>query len=142
MENRKAHYEYYILQEYTAGMQLLGSEVKSLRNNDGNINDCYVYIKDNEVYVKGMYIAKYKQSSYLNHEEVRDRKLLLNKKEIRDIQKELKVNGITIIPLSVFTIDGRFKIKIGIAKGKKNHDKRSSIKSKDITKQTNRDLTD
>ena len=142
INNKKAFYEYFILEEYIAGIQLVGSEVKSLRDNNANINDSYVYILNNEVFVKGMYIAKYLESSYMNHEEIRDRKLLLTKKQIRDIQKQLKVNGITIMPLSIFTLHGKFKLKIGIAKGKKLFDKKASSKEKDIKKQTDRELND
>ena len=89
-----------------------------------------------------MYIAKYKNSTYLNHEERRDRKLLLTKKQIRDIQKELKVNGITLIPLGVIELKGKFKLKIGLARGKKNHDKRESIKKKDSDRQMQRELAE
>ena len=141
INNKKAYHEFFILEEFVAGIQLVGSEVKSLRDGNANINDSYVYVQDNQVYIRGMYISKYKESSYMNHEEVRDRKLLLTKKQIYDIQKELKVNGITITPLSVYTVKGRFKVKIGIAKGKKLYDKKQTIKEKDIKKQTDRELS-
>jgi SsrA-binding protein len=140
INNRKAYHEYFILEEYVAGIQLVGSEVKSLRDNNANINDSYVFVSNNEVFVKGMYIAKYTESSYMNHDEVHDRKLLLTKKQIRDIQKELKVNGITIVPLSIFTVNGRYKLKIGLAKGKKLYDKKASTKEKDIRRETDREL--
>ena len=140
INNKKAYYEYFILEEYVAGIQLVGSEVKSLRDNNANINDSYVFVSNNEVFVKGMYIAKYTESSYMNHEEVHDRKLLLTKKQIRDIQKELKVNGITIVPLSIFTVNGRYKLKIGLAKGKKLFDKKNTIREKDIKRETDREL--
>ena len=140
INNKKAYYEYFILEEYVAGIQLVGSEVKSLRDNNANINDSYVFIANNEVFVRGMYIAKYTESSYMNHDEVHDRKLLLTKKQIRDIQKELKVNGITIVPLSIFTVNGRYKLKIGLAKGKKLFDKKATTKEKDIRRETDREL--
>jgi len=140
INNKKAYYEYFILEEYVAGIQLVGSEVKSLRDNNANINDSYVFVSNNEVFVKGMYIAKYTESSYMNHDEVHDRKLLLTKKQIRDIQKELKVNGITIVPLSIFTVNGRYKLKIGLAKGKKLFDKKATTKEKDIRRETDREL--
>ena len=89
INNKKAYYEYSILEEYVAGLKLLGSEVKALREGNGNINDTYVLIMDDEVYVRGMYIAKHKESSWMNHEEVRDRKLLLTKKQINDLKKIL-----------------------------------------------------
>ncbi len=141
INNRKAYHEYFILEEIVAGIQLFGSEVKSLREGNANINDSYVFINENEVYLRGMFISKYKQSSWVDHEEVRDRKLLLTKKQIKDLQKELKVNGITIVPLSVYTVNGRFKVRIGVAKGKKLYDKKATLKEKDIRKQTDRELS-
>lgn len=132
INNRKAYHEYFILEEFVAGVQLVGSEVKSLREGNGNLNDSYVLVIDNEVFLRGMYISKYKESSYMNHDEVHDRKLLLTKKQINDIQKHLKVNGITVVPLSVYTVKGRFKVKIGIAKGKKLYDKKNTIKEREI----------
>lgn len=140
INNKKAYHEYHIIEEYVAGIKLVGSEVKSLREGNGNISDTYVLILNNEVFVRGMYISKHKESSWMNHEEVHDRKLLLTKKQISDLQKNLKVNGITIIPLSLFLLEGKFKLKIGVAKGKKNFDKKDSLKEKDIKRQTDREL--
>lgn len=142
INNKRAYYDYQIKEEIIAGIKLIGSEVKSLREGNGSINEAYVYIQDSEVYIKGMYISKYKESSYLNHKEVYDRKLLLTKKQIRDLQKDLKVSGITIIPISVFLLNGKFKLKIGVARGKKNYDKKESIKEKDIKRQTQRELSE
>ena len=139
-DNKKAFFDYSILEEYVAGVKLVGSEVKALREGNASIKDTYVYLNDGEVFVKGMYIAKHKESSWMNHEEVRDRKLLLTKKQIRDIQKDLKVNGITIVPLMMYLVNGKFKLKIAIAKGKKSFDKKSTIKEKDIKRQTEREL--
>lgn len=139
-DNKKAFFDYSILEEYVAGVKLVGSEVKSLREGNASIKDTYVYLNDGEVFVKGMYIAKHKESSWMNHEEVRDRKLLLTKKQIRDIQKDLKVNGITIVPLMMYLVNGKFKLKIAIAKGKKSFDKKATIKEKDIKRQTEREL--
>jgi len=142
INNKKAYHEFFILEEEVAGIQLFGSEVKSLRDGNGNIRDAYVLIVNNEVFLRGMFISKYKESSWTNHEEVRDRKLLLTKKQIKDFQKELKVNGVTIVPLSVYTVKGKFKVKIGLAKGKKLYDKKATIKEKDIKRQTNRELAE
>jgi SsrA-binding protein len=133
--NKKAYYEYHILKDFIAGIQLVGSEVKSMRSNNFNMNDAYCYVWDNEVFIKNLYIAKYNESSYQNHEERRDRKLLLTKKEIRDIVKLSKENGITTIPLEVFTLHSRFKVKIGIARGKKLHDKRQTIKERETKRE-------
>lgn len=132
INNKKAYYEYHILEEYVAGIKLLGSEVKSLREGNASLTDTYVYINNSEVFVKGMYIAKYKESSYMNHTEVCDRKLLLTKKQIKDLQKNLKVNGITIVPIQLFTSHGRFKLKIGVAKGKKTYDKKRSTMEREM----------
>lgn len=138
--NRKAYHEYNILSEFVAGIELVGSEVKSLRDANANISDSYIFISNNEVFVKNMYISKYKESSMQNHEERRDRRLLLTKREINRLSKELKVSGITIIPLEVFTMRGRFKMKIGVGRGKKLFDKKQSLKEKDIKRSTDREL--
>ena len=136
ISNRKAYYEYNIIKEFTCGIKLLGSEVKSLRNGEANLQDSYCYVFNNEVFVKGLHISKNKMSSYNNHEEKRDRKLLLTKKEIRNIINETKANnGMTIIPLEIFESNGKFKIKISLAKGKKLHDKRESIKKKELDRE-------
>jgi len=134
--NRRAYYEYFVIKEFIAGIKLTGSEVKSLRNGEANLQDSFCYTFNNEVFVKGMYIAKNKMSSYNNHEEKRDRKLLLNKKEIRDIADEVKVNqGMTIIALEIFEMRGKFKVKLCLAKGKKQHDKRESIKDREAKRE-------
>lgn len=138
--NKKAYYEFFILKDFTAGIQLFGSEVKSLRLGNANIGDAYCYIWDNEIFVKNLHISKYDESSYLNHEERRDRKLLLHKKEINDIIKLLKESGTTVIPLEIFTSKGKFKVKVGVAKGKKLFDKKNEIKRKDISREIKRDL--
>lgn len=136
--NRKAYFEYHIVKEFTAGIQLVGSEVKSLRNTNCNIGDGFCYIFDNEIFVKNIYIGRYEESTYLNHEERRDRKLLLTKKEIRDILKLTQDNGITIIPLEIFLIKGRFKLKLAVAKGKKLWDKRATIKDREVKREIER----
>ena len=142
IKNRKAYHEYTMLEEYIAGIKLVGSEVKSIFFGNANITDGYVYVKENELFVKNMYIAKYKESTYMNHDETRDRKLLLTKKQINDIIKDLKVNGVTIVPLEVLLVNGKFKLKIAVAKGKKSQDKRESKKLKDLKRQTDRDLSE
>ena len=134
--NKKAYYNYQVLEDFTAGLMLVGSEVKSIRENNFNFGDSFVYFKDGELWVKNMSISKYKEATFQNHEEMRDRKLLLTKKEISKISKLTETKGITIIPLEVFTIRGRFKLKVGVCRGKKDYDKRESIKKRD----TERDL--
>jgi SsrA-binding protein len=136
--NKKAYFEFHILKEFEAGIQLFGSEVKSLRNGNANIGDGYCYVWNNEVFVKSLYISKYEESSYMNHEERRDRKLLLHKKEIREIIKLIQDNGTTVIPLELFVRKGRFKVKIGVAKGKKLWDKRQTIKERESKREIER----
>jgi SsrA-binding protein len=138
--NKKAYFEFHILKEFEAGIQLFGSEVKSIRNGNANIGDAFCYVWDNEVFIKNIYISKYEESSYMNHEEKRDRKLLLHKKEINAIIKLTQDNGTTVIPLELFVKKGRFKVKIGVAKGKKLWDKKVSIKERDIKRDIKRDL--
>lgn len=138
IQNRKARHDYTLLKEYTAGIVLVGSEVKSLRAGDASIVDSFVYISNDEVFLKGAHIGRYKQ---LAHEEVRDRKLLLNRKEIRDLQKQVKEKkGLTIIPLVVIEQAGKLKLKISVAQGKKTWDKKEALKEKDIKLQTKREL--
>ena len=137
--NRKAYFEYHIIDEYIAGIELVGPEVKSLRANNANITDSYVYITDGEVFLKNGFIAKYNESSYLNHEERRDRKLLLTKKEINKLSRDVQDNGVTIVPLEIFLLKGRFKIKIALSRGKKLHDKREAIREKDLKRSLQRE---
>jgi SsrA-binding protein len=140
MINRKAYFEYFILKEYTAGISLLGSEVKSLRAGEANIKDSYAHIVDNEIFIKNMFISKFKNASINNHEELRERKLLLKKKEIKIIEEQIKIKGNTIIPLEIFILNNKFKVKLGVARGKKLYDKKNSIREKDIKLETQREL--
>lgn len=136
ISNKKAYYEYNIIKEFICGIMLVGSEVKPLSNGEANLQDSYCYVFNNEVFIKGLHISKNKMSSYNNHEEKRDRKLLLTKKEIRNIISETRANnGMTIIPLEIFEMNGKFKVKISLAKGKKLHDKRESIKKKELDRE-------
>lgn len=136
--NKKAYYEYNILKEYISGIVLCCSEVKSLSEGNANMGDSFCYVWNNEIFIKNLFISKYDESSYLNHEERRDRKLLLNKKEIRDIIKSTQETGITTIPLEIFTMNGKFKVKIGVARGKKTYDKRETIKKRDVEREIRR----
>lgn len=136
--NRKASFEYLFIEEYTAGIQLLGSEVKSLRKGNASITEAYCFVVNGELFLKNAFISKYLESTYNNHQEKRDRKLLLHKKEIRDIMKSVRENGITIVPIEIFLKDGRYKIRIAVAKGKKQHDKRETLKLKDTKREIER----
>ena len=143
ISNRKARFEYEILEVYTAGLQLQGTEIKSLRSGNANLAEAFCYVKEAEVWVTGMYIAEYSYGSYLNHEPKRLRKLLLNKKEIKSIDSALQDVGITIVPLKLFiNAKGWAKIEIALARGKKLHDKRQDLKQKDDKRQMDRALKD
>lgn len=137
--NRKANFEYFILDEYDAGVVLLGSEVKSIRQGNVTMTDAFIYLKDGEVWLKNLKVARYSQTHRAEpHDENRDKKLLLTKKQIQKIEKSLQDKGITCIPLKIFTKSNRIKVKIGVAKGKKLYDKRNSIKERDIKRDLQR----
>ena len=139
IENRKAHHEYSILQTFVCGIVLQGSEVKSLRAGKGNISDAYCCVSKGEIWMKNSHISKFESDRFTNHEEKRERKLLLNKREIRKIEQELKVQGITLIPLKIFSNEHNLlKLEIGICKGKKLYDKRNDIKDRDNERELDR----
>lgn len=138
IKNRKARYEYNVDETYEAGIVLQGTEVKSLRNGNASISEAFAFLQEGEVWINGMYIKPYKHGSYANHDERRKRKLLLHKKEIREMDKAVKKKGYTIVPLKVYFKKGYAKILVGIAKGKKQYDKRSDIKEKDLKRELNR----
>lgn len=141
--NRRARFEYELIDVFTAGLQLQGTEIKSLRQGNANLTEAYCYVNDSEVWITGMYIAEYSYGSYLNHEPKRLRKLLLQKKEIKTIESALQDVGITIVPLKLFiNSKGWAKIEIATAKGKKIHDKRQDLKKKDDKRQMDRALKD
>jgi SsrA-binding protein len=137
--NRKAYHEFSILQDFTAGIVLTGPEVKSIRKGDSTISGSFIFLKDGEVFLKNMKVAKYKESNLLDkHDESRDKKLLLNKKEIFQIEKLMQNRGTTIVPLEVFSYRNRIKIKIGVVKGKKLWDHRQEIKKRDVERDLQR----
>ncbi|MDG2164811.1 MAG: SsrA-binding protein SmpB [Flavobacteriales bacterium] len=141
ISNRKARFEYELLELFTAGIQLQGTEIKSLRAGNANLAEAYCYVQQSEVWITGMYIAEYQYGSYMNHDPKRLRKLLLNKKEINKISSALQNVGITIVPLKLYITDkGWAKIDIALAKGKKLHDKREDLKQKDDKRQMDRVL--
>ena len=130
--NRKAHYDYFIKETYEAGIELQGTEIKSLRKGNANINDSYARIKNGEVYLTNMYIAKYEEGNIFNHDERRERKLLLHKREILKIVSEITTKRYTLIPLKIYFTRGKAKVELGVCQGKKLYDKRESIKERDI----------
>ncbi len=137
--NRKAYHEFTIMCEYIAGLALVGSEVKSIRNGDTTISDSFIFLKNGEVFIKNMRIAKYKQSHVAEkHDESRDKKLLLHKKEISQIEKFMQDKGTTIVPLEIFLNKNKLKVKIGIVKGKKLWDHRQDLRKKDLERELRR----
>jgi SsrA-binding protein len=141
VNNRKAYYEYHIHEEFECGIVLFGSEVKSIKIGNVTLGDSFIYLKDNEIWLKNMNVARYKLAHPLTkHEESRDKKLLLNRREINKIEKSLKDKGTTAIPLNVILKNNKIKVKIGIATGKKLWNKRDDIKKKDIEREIRRGL--
>ncbi len=141
MNNRQAYFNYFIDDKYEAGIALLGTEVKSIREGKLSFNDAFCLIDEGEIWVRGLYIAEYSHGTVNNHIAVHDRKLLLHKREINKIALKLKDKGITIIPLKVFFNEKRMvKVEIGLARGKKLYDKRDTIKNRDVAKEIKRHL--
>ena len=133
IKNKKASFEYQFIDKYIAGIALLGTEIKSIRNNQANISDAYCIIKNHEVFLINLHISEYKNASLNNHNPKRERKLLLNKQEINKIEKKTKEKGNTIIPIRLFINNkGKAKVEISVAKGKKIYDKRADIKERDM----------
>ena len=132
IRNRQAYYEYFIEDKYDAGIVLTGTEVKSLREGKASFNDSYCYFNKGELYVRSLHITEYSHGTANNHDPLRERKLLLNKKELKKIETKIKEKGITVIPLRIFFTDkGLAKMEIGLGKGKKLYDKRETIKQRD-----------
>ena len=138
IDNRKANYNYFLLEEYVAGIVLEGCEVKSIRNRDVNMSDSYCTFVGNELIIKNMHISPYKNSgfTYKDYEPNRDRKLLLTKRELRKLQKDLLVKGYTIVPVNLYTNDnGLVKFRIAMQKGKHTYDKSQTIKERDLDRE-------
>lgn len=132
IQNKKARFEYHLLDKFVAGMQLAGTEIKSIREGKASIKEAYCIFENNEVWIRNMHIAEYGNASFYTHKPRGDRKLLLNKKEIKKIEKFLKIKGNTVVPLKLFISEkGWAKLEIALAQGKKLHDKRQSLKEKD-----------
>ena len=132
LNNKKAYYEYFFEATYTAGIVLAGTEIKSLRNGKASFNDSYCIFENGELFVKSLHISEYAFGTYTNHEPLQERKLLLNKKELKKLQEKTKEKGYSIIPLRIFLNEKGFaKMDIGLGKGKKNFDKRNTIKERE-----------
>ena len=140
IKNKKATFDYYIEEEIECGIVLKGSEIKSIRNGLANLKDCYAIIRNGEVFLLNMYIAKYNDASIFNHEERRTRKLLLNKREILKLRDKVEISGYTLVPIKLHFKGNKAKILLGLGKGKKNYDKRESIKERDIKRTIEKSL--
>ncbi len=135
IQNRKASHDYFIKSTLEVGIELKGTEIKSIRKGSCNLNDSYARIKNNEVFLTNMYIAKYEEGNIFNHDERRERKLLLHKKEIIKLNHEIETNRYTLIPLKLYFKKNKVKIELGLCQGKKLYDKRESLKEKDMKRQ-------
>lgn len=135
VKNKRAYFDYTVLEELEVGIALTGTEIKSVRKGSIDLKDSFINIKNNEAYIINMYIAKYEEGNIFNHDERRTRKLLLHKKEISKIKEKVKQEGLTLIPLKLYFKKNKVKILMGICKGKKLYDKRVSIKEKDLKKE-------
>jgi len=139
--NRKAKFDYFVVEEFEAGIVLTGTEIKSVRNGSCNIRDCYGIIRNDEVFLLNMFINHYKEGNIFNHKETRTRKLLLHKKEISKIKKLIDLNGYTLVPLKLyFNQRNKLKVLLGVCKGKKDYDKRETIKQRDINREVKKNL--
>lgn len=138
--NRQAKHDYFILEEIEAGIALTGTEIKSIRNGNSSIKDSYAIIKKHEVYLLNMFIKHYEEGNIFNHNETRTRKLLLHRKEIFKLEEKVKLEGCTLIPLKVYFKNNNAKILLGLCKGKKNFDKRETIKERDIKRSIEKEL--
>ena len=137
--NRRARYDYEILDTYEAGIALQGSEVKSLRSAKAQLKDSYAYVSGGEAWLKGVHIAPYSHSSGFGaHEAERERKLLLHRSEIDDLRRRIETDHLTLVPLSMYFLDGRAKVELGLARGRKRHDKRHAIAERDMRRDVDR----
>lgn len=136
--NRKARYDYFIVEEYEAGMVLTGTEIKSIRAGKVNLQDSYVIIRGEEAFLLNTHISSYDKGNIFNHDEERTRKLLLHKKEIRKLSSKVMLEGYTLIPLKIYFVKGRAKVLVGLCRGKKDYDKREVIKKRDLEREMQR----
>lgn len=135
INNRKAKYNYQVLDQIEAGIVLTGTEIKSLRSGKANIKDSYASVKNGEIFLINMHISSYENGNIFNHDETRTRKLLLHKNEILKLNDKVRIEGFTLVPLKVYFKNSRAKVLIGVCKGKKNYDKREDIKKRDIERE-------
>lgn len=138
--NRQARHNYFIEDTYECGIELKGCEVKSIRAGKCNLKDSYAIVRNGEVFLLNVYIAPYKEGSIFNESETRSRKLLLHKSEIRKLNDDIRLKGLTLIPLKLYFVKDKVKIELGVCRGKKNYDKRESIKERDLERQNRKDF--
>ena len=141
IKNRKANFEYFIEERYEAGIELKGTEIKSIRKGSSDIKDSFIIIKNQEAFILNTYIAKYEEGNIFNHEERRTRKLLLHKKEIKKLLEASSKDGYSLIPLSIYLKKGKAKVEVGVCKGKKLYDKRETIKKRDLERENSRNYS-
>jgi len=139
--NRKAFHEYFILDKYEAGLVLLGSEVKSLREGSANLKEGYVQIREGNAVMIGVRISPYSHTGFNGHDPLRERQLLLQKRQILKLGKKVAEKGLTLIPLRIYFKDGKAKVEIGLAKGKRHYDKKEALKKRDIKRDTEREMS-
>ena len=137
-QNRKAFHDYYVEEKYEAGIELAGTEVKSIRAGTLNLKDAYCTVKDGELFVHGMHISPYEKGNIFNKDPIRIRRLLMHRREIRKLHALIKQDGYTLVPLSVYFKDARVKVEIGLCKGKKNYDKRDAAAQRDAKREMER----
>lgn len=137
-QNKKAFHEYFVLEKYETGIELFGTEVKSIRQGKVNLKDSWCSIVDGEIFVNGMHISPYEQGNIFNRDPMRVKRLLMHKKEIRQLYSKVKQEGLTVIPLSLYFKNGRAKLEIGLCKGKKLYDKREAAAQKDAERKIER----
>ena len=139
-QNKKAFHDYFILDTYEAGIELKGTEIKSVRLGHVNLKDAFIRFKNDEAFIENMHIAPYEQGNIFNHEPLRNRKLLLHKKQIKKLQREVKENGLTVVPTKLYFNTSKLKVEIALARGKKLYDKRQDLKAKDAKRDMERAL--
>ena len=139
-QNKKAFHDYFILDTYEAGIELKGTEIKSVRLGYVNLKDAFIRFKNDEAFIENMHIAPYEQGNIFNHEPLRNRKLLLHKKQIKKLQREVKENGLTVVPTKLYFNTSKLKVEIALARGKKLYDKRQDLKAKDAKRDMERAL--
>ena len=140
-QNKKAYHDYFVLEKLEAGIELFGTEVKSIRQGKINLKDSWCFVKDGEMFVNGMHISPYEHGNIFNRDPLRTKRLLLHKKEIRRLYSQVKQDGLSIVPLSVYFTKGRAKVEIGLCKGKKLYDKRDVAAKKDAQRNIDRAMS-